>query len=71
MAQDHGEETLGILATASVFIGMAYTSMQDSDSDFTSLRRSDFDFLDLQRLSSTPADCGPTLDGLSRRLLKL
>jgi hypothetical protein len=56
MTEDHGEETLGILATASVLISMAYTGVQDLNADFVSVRGCNLNFLDLEGLASTPAN---------------
>ena len=72
---------LGVLATASVLIGMAntcraremtyrharrmLTGVEDADADLVRARGRDLDFLDLERLAGTPADGGLASNRLS------
>lgn len=68
VAKDDWEHTLRVLATASVLIGVAYTGIENVNSNFVRTRWSDLYLFDLQRLPCTPADCGFALYGLSGAL---
>jgi hypothetical protein len=65
VAQNRGEDSLGIRATESVGVGVADTSVGDLDSNLVGLGRSNLDVFKGQGLAGLPGNGGLASDGLS------
>lgn len=65
VTKDHREDTLGIPATASIFVRVANTSVDNLDADLVRPWRSDLYLLDLEFFACRPADGSFALDNLT------
>jgi len=71
VTKDAWEDTLRVVAHESVTIGVADTSVEDTDADLVCLRRVNTDLLNGERLIGSPADSSKAFNRLASVVLVL